>query len=224
MRPHLARQLVLAGAFVVTSCSYPHAGPSLPDGATSADMSSALPTQIQATQPTVPSASATYPTGHPSLRFPSSTAKQGTAHSSPPSSSAPATPTVAPAASAPATSNHEPETGSIDSGSDFDNLDVVDPSLKGQLGILRVGSEPTANDLLSVFAGLKNKTSHSLDIEVQTIYKDKAGDPLNEGSWIPMTLKPHEESEYRSASISSDAVDFLVRVRRASNGDDSGGQ
>jgi len=102
-----------------------------------------------------------------------------------------------------------------DAGSGFENLDVMDASLNGKMAILRVGSEPSANNLLSVFAGLKNKTTHRLALEVETIYKDKAGNALNAGSWIAMTLKPHEEKEYRSASISEQAVDFLIRVRRA---------
>jgi len=97
----------------------------------------------------------------------------------------------------------------------FDNLEVVDANLKGSLSVLRVGSEPSANELLSVFVGLKNKTSHPLALQVQTLYKDKAGDSLNTGSWVTMTLKPHEETEYRSSSISAEAVDFLVRIRRA---------
>jgi len=97
----------------------------------------------------------------------------------------------------------------------FDNLEIVDPSLKGRLAVLRVGSEPTQNNLLSVFVGVKNSTSKPLTLEIQTLYKDKLGNPLNEGSWIPLTLKPKEETEYRSASISADAVDFLVRIRGA---------
>jgi hypothetical protein len=104
-----------------------------------------------------------------------------------------------------------------DADSSFDNLDLVDDSLKGKLAVMRVGSEPSANDLLSVFAGLKNKTARRLNLEVQTIYKDQDGNALNAGSWIPMTLKPHEEREYRSTSITVAAVDFLIRVRRASN-------
>jgi hypothetical protein len=107
--------------------------------------------------------------------------------------------------------------GSTDDSSSFDNLEMTDESLKGKLTVLRVGSEPTANNLLSVFVGLKNKTGQVINIEVQTIYKDKSGNSLNAGSWIPMTLKPHEETEYRSASISEFAVDFLVRVRRSSD-------
>ncbi len=98
----------------------------------------------------------------------------------------------------------------------FDNLEVVDASLKGKLAILRVGSNPTDNHLLSVFVGLKNQTTKPLLLEVQTIYKDKLGNPLNDGGWIPLTLKPHEETEYHSSSISADADDFLVRIRRAS--------
>lgn len=102
-----------------------------------------------------------------------------------------------------------------DSGSSFDNLDIVDSSLKGKVAVLRVGSEVAENNLLTVFAGLKNKTAHRLDLEMQTIYKDKDDNALNAGSWIPFTLKPHEEKEYHSTSISVEAVDFLIRVRHA---------
>jgi len=102
-----------------------------------------------------------------------------------------------------------------DAGSGFDNLEIVDAGLNGKVAVLRVGSQLAENNLLSVFAGLKNRTAHRLVLEVETIYKDKAGNALNAGSWIPLTLKPHEESEYRSASISEEAVDFLIRVRRA---------
>jgi hypothetical protein len=102
-----------------------------------------------------------------------------------------------------------------DAGSSFDNLDVVDAGLNGKVAILRVGSELGENKLLSVFAGLKNRTAQRLALEVETIYKGKADNALNAGSWIALTLKPHEEREYRSASISEEAVDFLIRVRRA---------
>jgi hypothetical protein len=108
-----------------------------------------------------------------------------------------------------------------DSDSTFDNIEVVDASLKGRLMITRVGSEPSPNNLLTVFAGLKNKTDHLLKLEVQTIYKDSMGNPLNSGSWIGLTLKPHEEKEYRSTSISEPfnantvSAPFLIRVRRA---------
>ena len=97
----------------------------------------------------------------------------------------------------------------------FDNIDIVDDTLDGKVAVLRVGSEVGENKLLSVFAGLKNKTAHKLDLEIQTIYKDEFGNALNSGSWIPFTLKAHEEKEYHSTSISMQAVDFLVRVRHA---------
>lgn len=111
--------------------------------------------------------------------------------------------------------NSENAGEATDADSNFDNLDIVDAGLKGKLTVLRVGSEVGENKLLSVFAGLKNKTTHRLNLEVETIYKDTAGNALNTGSWIPMTLDPHEEKEYRSSAISEQAVDFLVRVRRA---------
>jgi hypothetical protein len=108
------------------------------------------------------------------------------------------------------------DSGSSDNSTGFDNVELVNPNLAAKLGILRVGSSRTDADLLSVFVGLKNKTAHALEVEVQTIYKDKTGQALTEGagSWIPMKLKPHEEAQYRSVAISEDATDFLVRIRR----------
>jgi len=99
---------------------------------------------------------------------------------------------------------------------DSDNLEIVNTSLKDKLAVLRVGSARSDSNLLSVFAGVKNKTAHRLDLEMQTVYRDKDGQPLTgHGSWIPITLKPHEETQYRSVAISEDATDFLVRIRHA---------
>jgi hypothetical protein len=103
------------------------------------------------------------------------------------------------------------DTGGGDST--FDNIEIVDASLIGRIGITRVGSQPGENGLLSVFAGFKNKTEHPLYIEVETVYKDISGKALNSASWIPMPLKPREERSYRSASITDQATDYLIRIR-----------
>jgi len=199
MRAPISRQVlpVVSFALIVASCSYPHPGPSGPssDGAlpaTSGAASSALPQ-----------------------------AKPGSVNASPGrlSSQAQNPPSDASSGASDA-SMTEASPGTVgDDGLSFDNIDVTDTSLNGQLAVLRVGSEPTANNLLSVFAGLKNKTDQNLYLEVQTIYKDKIGNALNKGSWVPLTLKPHEETEYRSSAISEAAVDFLVRIRRGANPD-----
>ncbi len=98
----------------------------------------------------------------------------------------------------------------------FDNLEIVNASLKDKLSVLRIGSQRSDSNLLSVFAGVKNQTGHVLDLEMQTIYRDKDGQALTgHGSWIPITLKPHEETQYRSVAISEDATDFVVRIRHA---------
>jgi hypothetical protein len=99
-------------------------------------------------------------------------------------------------------------------GSTFDNIEILDETLKSKLSVSRVGSQPGSNNLLSVFVTLKNMTARRLDFEVETVYKDSGGNPLNHASWIPMTLKALEERTYRSSSISEQAEDFLVRVRR----------
>jgi hypothetical protein len=101
--------------------------------------------------------------------------------------------------------------------STFDNLEIVGDGLHGKLDVMRVGSDRTDANLLSVFAGVKNRTAQRLKVEMQTIYRDKDGRALGDGrsSWIPITLKPHEETQYRSVAISEDATDFLVRIRPA---------
>jgi hypothetical protein len=114
-------------------------------------------------------------------------------------------------------SHVQPPEEPADTSSDFDNLEIVSPSLKGQLAVTRVGSDRTDGNLLSVFAGLKNKSGHPLQLEVQTLYMDKTDHSLTDGrkSWIPITLKPHEATQYRSVAISEDATDFVVRIRHA---------
>jgi hypothetical protein len=105
--------------------------------------------------------------------------------------------------------------GSGDTGFDFANVEIDDQSLKNKVTLLRIGSQRGTNNLLTVFAGLKNTTGHRLSLEVETIYKDKNGHELNTGSWIHLSLKAHEENDYRSSAITEEAVDFLIRVRHA---------
>jgi uncharacterized protein DUF1425 len=105
---------------------------------------------------------------------------------------------------------------SSESSSDIDNLEIVGDGLKGKLEVLHVGASRNDSNLLSVFAGVKNETGRKLEVEMQTIYRDKDGNSLSNGeNWIPITLKPHEQTQYRSVALSPDATDFLVRIRHA---------
>jgi hypothetical protein len=106
------------------------------------------------------------------------------------------------------------EAGANDTDSDFNNIEIVDAVLEPKLDLERIGSRRGANNLLTVFAGIRNKTARKLVIEIETIYKDQGGNVLNTGSWIAFTLQPHEEQDYRSSAISEAAVDFIIRVRR----------
>jgi hypothetical protein len=105
---------------------------------------------------------------------------------------------------------------SPESSTDIDNLEIVGDGLKGKLAVLHVGANRNDSNLLSVFAGVKNETGRKLELEMQTLYRDKDGNSLNNGeNWIPMTLKPHEQTQYRSVALTPDATDFLVRIRHA---------
>jgi hypothetical protein len=101
-----------------------------------------------------------------------------------------------------------------DIGYDFSKVEMLDESLKPRLVLLRIGAQRTTSNLLAVFAGMRNATSRKLAFEIETIYRDKDGNALNKGSWIRLSLKPQEEIDYKSASLSEDAVDFTIRVRR----------
>ena len=134
---------------------------------------------------------------------------------------APATPAPPKASAAPpdaatdAPNSDSPGTAS--GAANIDNLEMVDANLGEKLTVVRVGSGQTDDHLLTVFAVVKNRTARELTIEMQTIYKDNSDNPMSDGKagWVPITLKPYEEFKYRSVAISADAVDFLVRVRRA---------
>jgi hypothetical protein len=102
-----------------------------------------------------------------------------------------------------------------DTDAGFDNVDVLGTALFGKLSVVRVGSQRTNTGLLAIFASLKNLTGHPLTIQAQTLYKDGDGNWIDGGKagWLTLTLKPHGELEYRSASLSDEAQDFLVRLR-----------
>ena len=105
---------------------------------------------------------------------------------------------------------------SSDSSTDIDNLEIVGDGIKGKLAVLHVGADRNDSNLLSVFAGVKNETGRKLEVEMQTLYRDKDGHSLGDGeNWIPITLKPHEQTQYRSVALTPDATDFLVRIRHA---------
>jgi len=97
----------------------------------------------------------------------------------------------------------------------LNDLDIVDDALKPKLDLVRIGAQRGTNNLLVVFLGLSNKTARKIDVEVETVYKDKSGNALNTGSWIHFTVQAHGQLDYRSTAISEAAVDFLIRVRRA---------
>ncbi len=56
-----------------------------------------------------------------------------------------------------------------------------------------------------------------LNLEVKTVYKTGPGAVLNGGKsgWIPISLNPHEETEYDSVSLTNEAADFMVHIRLA---------
>jgi hypothetical protein len=209
MKATIFRQAVLGGAFVVllSGCVRLDAS-KLP-----ADDNSSLPSGQPLPGATSPVSTTSSQPAQPAGDSSVATTNQAV-KTAPPKVSAHSDTTLA-TSSGDAVAVKPPDASADDTGSSFDNLELVDAGLSRKLAVLRVGSDRTASNLLSIYAGLKNKTGHVLEIEAQTIYKDKSDTALNDGkgSWIPMQLKAREQTEYRSVSLSPDAVDFMVRIR-----------
>jgi hypothetical protein len=73
--------------------------------------------------------------------------------------------------------------------------------------------------LLKIQLGLRNRTNdEQLQIQVQTIFKDKSGLVLNsesgaEAPWQTLTLGPNELVYYTQQALQPEAVQYTVRVR-----------
>jgi len=93
-------------------------------------------------------------------------------------------------------------------------VEVVSSSLHGKLTVSRINSS-RATGLLAVSAEMRNRTSHRLEIQVQTVFKDQTGLALTnqEGSWETVTMKAHQETPYQATASSAQAAEFLIRLR-----------
>ena len=95
----------------------------------------------------------------------------------------------------------------------LDKVEILDASLKPKLTFQRMSSHRAPNKLLDVSVNVHNNTGNVVLFEAETIFKDKDGTPLNKGSCIDFSLKPYDEIDYRSTSISEKAVDFTICLR-----------
>src|ERR1700679_539212 len=55
------------------------------------------------------------------------------------------------------------------------NIDIVDDVLKPKLDLVHVEAQRGRNNLLVVTLSLSNKTGHKVDVEMETVYRDKSG-------------------------------------------------
>lgn len=76
-----------------------------------------------------------------------------------------------------------------------------------------------SNGMLVVQAPLRNKTTdETLQLQVQTIFRDKNGlvlygTPGSDVAWEAITLSPSQTVVYTQQSMSPAAVDFTINVR-----------
>ena len=68
--------------------------------------------------------------------------------------------------------------------------------------------------LLEVQARLRNRTEAPLEVEIQTVFKNKDGFSTNDTTaWQRLMFEPNETKIYRVTSLNSKARRFTIRVR-----------
>jgi uncharacterized protein YcfL len=95
---------------------------------------------------------------------------------------------------------------------------ILNENLRKNLTVDKVGSNFSVNHLMVVHALIHNKTKTIVSIQVQTLYQDANGNPLNyssgnEASWTTLDLISEGTQPYRSQSISPKASKFIIRIR-----------
>jgi hypothetical protein len=101
---------------------------------------------------------------------------------------------------------------------------VLDTDLQRTLAVdTPVLETRSAAGLLAIQVGLRNRRSdEQLQIQVQTIFKDKNGIVLNsvpgaEAPWTTLTLSQNELVNYTAQALQPEAVKYTVRIRYLAN-------
>lgn len=82
------------------------------------------------------------------------------------------------------------------------------------LRVVRVDAQRVSGGLLRVWVTLRNTRKEPLWVEVRTTFLDKDGHPLDQTNWHPVQLAARTVTDYTCTSLSRDAADYQVVVRR----------
>lgn len=90
---------------------------------------------------------------------------------------------------------------------------VLDGPTSGRVAVEKQNFRRDSEGKLEVFADIRNRTYFDLPIDVQTVYKDEAGIPVDTTAWSRLTLGPNETQTYKNISINSRPARYTIRIR-----------
>ena len=104
--------------------------------------------------------------------------------------------------------------GKAPSVEDTEPVVLLDKSLKKRIAVDRTGLKTLADGRVQVVANLRNRTSSDLEIQVQTVFKDRDGVSTQEDSaWEMRFLAAHETETYELMSRGTNAEKYTIRIR-----------
>lgn len=100
------------------------------------------------------------------------------------------------------------------------NIVTVDNNLAGvicsKIQIARQRTEWTDDGRLQIFVEIENRTTHELDLEIQTAFKDSNDNFLLDAApWTVVVLHRNQTHVYTATALSKDAAKAHVRLRNA---------
>jgi hypothetical protein len=82
------------------------------------------------------------------------------------------------------------------------------------LTVVSVETERVAKGLLRITLRLQNNTSSKLWTDISTVFFDAKGGKLEQTTWEPTLLKDKAVTEYICTSLSNQAADYRIIVRK----------
>lgn len=90
-----------------------------------------------------------------------------------------------------------------------------DWSSRSEIAIQKHGARRSETSALETVVEVRNRTDNNLTVELRSTYYDEQQLPLGEPSaWRPLNLPPQGTASYKEMSLQTNAVHYLVEVRR----------
>lgn len=82
--------------------------------------------------------------------------------------------------------------------------------------VVRTDSERVGKGLLKVTLTLRNRTKSNLWVDIRTTFLDAKNHVLEQTNWEPILLDRRTVSEYTCTSLSNQATDYQIIIRKPS--------